>query len=58
MEIHDGIVGTLVAIHHWICMKTHHQEVSLLPCLLQEIQVPHMEEVKCPSHIYYLVSWL
>lgn len=55
MQVHDGVVSSLVAVHHGVGVQSHNQEVPLGASFLQEVKVAHVKQVESPCHIHYAV---
>lgn len=52
MQIHNGIIATLIGVDNGICVQAHNQIVAQFAGLFQEIQMTHVEEIKSTGHIY------
>lgn len=51
MEVHDGVVVSLVAVHHGIGVEADDDVGALLGALLQEVEVADVEEIEGAGHV-------
>lgn len=58
MQIHDRVVGSFVAIHHGIGVKTYNQVIAFGTRLLEEVEMPYVEQVESSGYVNDPISWL
>lgn len=56
MNVHDGVIGTLVLIHNRVRMQSNDQIIAMLSGLFQKVQMSDVEQIKGSSHVNLMPS--